>query len=270
MTGLDDNGIIGGMSTEYRYIFGPVTSRRLGQSLGVDPIPLKTCTYNCLYCQLGRESSPLYERSEYADVDAAAEVALWAESGGTADYITLSGSGEPTLNAGLGGLIDALKAVTDIPIAVITNGSLLFRPDVRADLMKADLVAPSLDAGDEETWRRINRPHPGIAFEDMTEGLIRFREEFPGRLWLEVFLIEGINTSEEQVSRIAALAERINPERIQLNTAVRPAADPSVSRLSPERMDEIAGMFTPRAEIIAGDSPRTVLGAGNTTFSSES
>ena len=201
------------MSTEYRYIFGPVTSRRLGQSLGVDPIPLKTCTYNCLYCQLGRESSPLYERSEYKEAEAAAaEVALWADRGGTADYITLSGSGEPTLNAGLGRLIGALKAVTDITIAVITIGSLLSRPDVRADLMKADLVAPSLDAGDEETWRRINRPHPGIAFEDMTEGLIRFREEFSGRVWLEVFLIEGINPSEEQRERLAALAGRSNPE----------------------------------------------------------
>ena len=232
------------------HVFGPVPSRRLGRSLGVDVVPLKTCTYDCLYCQIGRTTSLAVEGEAWVQVDAVvAEVA--AKLGAQPDYITLSGSGEPTLYPKLGELIAAIKQRTDIPVAVLTNGSLLWREEIRTRLLHADLVVPSLDAGNESTWRAVNRPHPSLDFATMLQGLIDFREAFAGAYWLEVLLLAGYTDSPDAVRAIAECAERIHPDRIQLNTVTRPPADATAQPISPERMAEFAAMFRPPAEVIA-------------------
>jgi len=246
------------------YIFGPVPSRRLGRSLGVDVVPFKTCTYDCLYCQVGRTTCRTMERKQWvplADVVAELEGKLSARP----DYITLSGSGEPTLFSRIGELIGRIKAMTDIPVAVLTNGSLLWRRDVRSELIRADLVIPSLDAGDKTMFLAVNRPHEDLSFELMLGGLIDFRREFPGKYWLEVLLLAGFNDSDAEVAKLVRCAERIGPDRVQLNTVTRPPADPAAGGVSAERLAEAAAMFHPPAEVIAdpaGLRDRTEFAAG--------
>jgi wyosine [tRNA(Phe)-imidazoG37] synthetase (radical SAM superfamily) len=167
------------------------------------------------------------------------------------DHITVGGSGEPTLNSALGDIIAGVKKLTDIPVALLTNGALLFDPVVRVACAKADVVLPDLDAGDEETFRTINRPTEGLTLQRIVQGLEAFRKEFSGQMWLEVFLVAGGNDSEEQVRKIARLAARFRLDKIQLNTAVRPPAVETVQRVSPERLEQLCGFFTPRAEVVA-------------------
>jgi wyosine [tRNA(Phe)-imidazoG37] synthetase (radical SAM superfamily) len=234
------------------HIFGPVPSRRLGRSLGVDIVPLKVCTQNCIYCQLGIDAKTTLERKEYVPAGIIIQqLRDRINEGLEADYITFSGSGEPTLNSAIGRMIDAVKALTDIPIAIITNGTLLSDPGVRADCAKADLVVPSLDAGDDETFHKINAPNENIDFDEFVEGMIAFRKEYAGKIWLEVFFSEGINTSDEQIEKIKAIAARIAPDKIQLNTAVRPTTSPTAVRVSQEKMNDIAAKFGPLAEVAA-------------------
>ena len=234
-----------------KYIFGPVPSRRLGRSLGIDVVPLKTCSYNCIYCQLGPTPETTIERRRSVEPAAVfAELEAVRDSGVALDYATFSGSGEPTLHSDLGALIDGVKARVNRPVAVLTNGSLLWDPAVRADLAGADLVCPSLDAPDAGTFNRINRPHPSIDFDRMVEGLVAFSAEFTGTVWLEVFLVEGINTSPDQIAGLKVLADRINPTLVQLNTAVRPTAEPGVEALSLERIRHLLDAFGPDADLI--------------------
>lgn len=234
------------------HVFGPVPSRRLGRSLGVDLIPFKVCSLDCVYCQVGRTTCKTTSRRRFVPVETiVAEVRERLERGPAPDYVTLSGSGEPTLYADLEDLIGAIRRVTSVPLAVLTNGTLLYDPDVRRACARADLVMPSLDAGDEETFRAINRPAPELTLARVVAGMAAFREAFAGPLWLEVFLIAGRNSSPEHVGRIRALAERVNPDRIQLNTAVRPTAEESVRALSPDRMAEICTWMGPKTEVIA-------------------
>jgi wyosine [tRNA(Phe)-imidazoG37] synthetase (radical SAM superfamily) len=235
-----------------RYVYGPVPSRRLGLSLGVDVVPLKTCSFNCIYCQLGRTTKTTVERRAYTPVEAvAADVATALRERPTPDFITISGSGEPTLHSLLGELIDRIRTVTHLPVAVITNGSLLWLAEVRADCAKADVVLPSLDAGDAEMFARINRPHPDITFERAVSGLAAFRREYDGQIWLEVFLVRGVNDTEEPVRAIARIVAEVKPDRVQLNTAVRPTAEAGLEPVSPERLAELAGLFDPPGEVIA-------------------
>lgn len=244
------------MSDDFRYVFGPVPSRRLGHSLGVDLVPYKACTYDCIYCQLGPTTDRTVERKSYVPVeDVLDEVGRRLSGGLRPDYITLSGSGEPTLNADVGSVIDGIKAITEIPVAVLTNGSLLWMEEVRTALLHADLVVPSLDAGTPETFARINRPHEALSFDKMEEGTIAFRREYSGNLWLEVFLIEGINDSDEEINHIVELAKRIEPDRVQLNTVTRPPAERASRPLKQDRLAEIARRFVPPAEVIADVSP---------------
>jgi wyosine [tRNA(Phe)-imidazoG37] synthetase (radical SAM superfamily) len=248
------------MSSKEKYLFGPVPSRRLGLSLGVDIVPLKTCTQNCLYCQLGMDTPQTLERKAYAPIaEVLDEIRQRIASGLKADYITISGSGEPTLHAELGQLIDSIHQVTPIPVAVITNGSLLWRQDVRTDCAKADVVLPSLDAGDAETFQKINQPHPEIHFERFIDGLVQFRQAYSGQIWLEVFICEGINTSELSLKNIGNIIGRIKPDKVQLNTAVRPTAHPHIRPESPAKMDEIARQLGHGAEVIA-DFPQNKSG----------
>ena len=240
-----------------QYVYGPVPSRRLGRSLGLDLVPYKTCTYDCIYCQLGKTPSRTVERKAWVPIDEVAEEAIQALDRNP-DYITLSGSGEPTLCTGLDRLIGQIKEATSTPVAVITNGSLLWQKEVREELMEADLVVPSLDAGDEITFRNVNRPHHDISFERMLEGLIALRREFTGEYWLEVFILGGITSSDAEIEKIARCVDRIQPGRIQLNTVTRPPAVGYARPASPQRMAELATRFDPPAEVIAdfaGASP---------------
>lgn len=232
------------------YIFGPVPSRRLGRSLGVDVVPLKTCPYDCVYCQLGRTTCKTIERREWVPFDAVlAELETRLSS--RPDYITFSGSGEPTLFSRLGELIERIKALTDIPVAVLTNGSLLWQAEVRSQLTSADLVIPSLDAGDQAMFRAVNRPHTDISFDLMLGGLVDFRREYPGRYWLEVFLLADHASNEDELTRLIRCVELIGPDRVQLNTVSRPPAESSAVAVPRERLTELAARFSPPAEVIA-------------------
>jgi len=230
-------------------VFGPVPSRRLGRSLGIDVVPFKTCSYDCIYCQLGRTTCKTVERHEWLRWEPLLEE-LNRSLDTRPDYITFSGSGEPTLHAGLSELIDRVKSVTSIPIAVLTNGSLLWRADVRRDLQHADLVIPSLDAGDDLRFRCINRPHESLAFEQVVEGLVAFREAFSGHYWLEVLAVSPWTSGREQMESIAGWAGKIRPDRVQLNTVTRPPSDRCAARVPREQLIRLAELFEPRAEVI--------------------
>lgn len=234
-------------------VYGPVPSRRLGRSLGVDLVPWKTCTYDCMYCQLGPTTCRTLSRGTHARVEEVlSELERALARGPHPDFISLAGSGEPTLNLELGPILQGIKKLTTIPVAVLTNGSLLHLPEVREALEPADVVLPSLDAGDEEAFQRINRPHPGLAFEAMLEGPGRFTDRFPGEVWLEVMLVAGQNDGPDDLRRIARLAGGIRPARIQLNTVERPAAVGGVTALSPEALQAALALFPAGSEVIAG------------------
>ena len=211
-----------------QYVFGPVPSRRLGQSLGIDTIPLKTCNWNCVYCQLGRTVPLINARKNYILPEvilAEVQAALAAHGPGEIDWITFVGSGEPTLHASIGLLIRQVKSLTDLPVAVITNGTLLYLPEVCAELIAADAVLPTLDAGTPKLYRSINRPHPDITFERLVRGLIAFREQYTGKLWVEVMLVRGLNDSEQALRNIAAVLRKIKPDEVHINLPTRPPAE---------------------------------------------
>jgi len=237
---------------EKLYIFGPVPSRRLGLSLGVDIVPFKVCSLDCVYCQLGRTTEKTIERKPYVEVQPVIdELKRRLADGLRADYITISGSGEPTLNSLLGEFIDAIKKLTDIPVAILTNGTLFYQQDVRDDCSAADVVVPSLDGGDEATFEKINRPAEGITIEKLIDGLCAFRRQYSGQIWLEVFFVEAVNTDTEQVGKIKAAIQRIRPDKIHLNTAVRPTADAGIARLGETELNRIANQLGPGAEVVA-------------------
>lgn len=239
-----------------RFVYGPVPSRRLGRSLGVDLVPFKTCTYDCLYCQLGRTTDKTTDRRQYVPVDGVLdELAGILQTGADPDYIGLAGSGEPTLHAGIGEIIAGIKKLTTVPVAVLTNGSLLWQPEVRAALAQADLVMPSLDAGSAAVFEKVNRPHRDITFELMVAGLREFTRGFRGEVWLEVFILGGLTDHVEELKRIVALADRIRPARVQLNTVARPPAE-SQARATPHAdLARLCGFFTRPCEVIAENRP---------------
>jgi len=211
-----------------QYVFGPVPSRRLGQSLGIDTIPLKTCNWNCVYCQLGRSKPLCNRRVDYIPINeilSQVKNALESHETEEIDWITFVGSGEPTLHVGIGYLIKEVKGLTEIPVAVITNGSLLFLKSVRKALATADAVLPSLDAGSPELYKKINRPHPDIAFDKYIEGMIKFRREFAGQYWLEVMLVQGINDTREALLDIAKWIDDIQPDQVHIALPTRPPAE---------------------------------------------
>jgi len=235
-----------------RHVYGPVPSRRLGRSLGVDLVPFKTCSYDCIYCQLGRTTNKTTALREYVPVDEVLdEIAEKLRVDPSPDYIGLAGSGEPTLHARIGDLIAGIKRLTSVPVAVLTNGSMLWRPEVRAGIAQADLVMPSLDAGTPPRFRRVNRPHRDIPFEQMVDGLVAFGEGFKGRIWLEVFVLAGITDRSDEIGRIAEIAKRINPDRVQLNTVSRPPADKDAFAVPGETLERLRLLFSGSADVIA-------------------
>lgn len=240
------------MQTKYRYLFGPVPSRRFGRSLGIDLTPFKTCCYDCVFCQLGRTTNKTIRRKNYVPTDAVlAELKRWLSSGGQADYITLSGSGEPTLHTGFGKILAFIKTNTDIPSALLTNGAMLYLPQVRQTASLASVVKISLSAWDQASFAWMNRPPEQLRFEQVIEGQKLFRAQFNGPIWMEVFLIAGMNSNSEDAGKIAVLAKEIAPDRIQLNTAVRPPSESFVAPLSRQRLSALTHLFQPKAEVIA-------------------
>jgi wyosine [tRNA(Phe)-imidazoG37] synthetase (radical SAM superfamily) len=236
-----------------KYVYGPVPSRRLGQSLGIDTIPLKTCNWNCVYCQLGRTEPLVNQRNDYfppEEILAEIREVLDFHKPGEIDWVTFVGSGEPTLHASIGWLIRKVKEQSDLPVAVITNGSLLYLPEVRLELLAADAVLPSLDAGTAVLYRKINRPHPEVTYKRLLEGLIAFRSEFAGKLWVEVMLVKGLNDTEDALQDIAAALSLIEPDEVHINLPTRPPVEIWVQPPDEE------GLL--RARAILGDIARVV------------
>jgi wyosine [tRNA(Phe)-imidazoG37] synthetase (radical SAM superfamily) len=234
------------------FIYGPVPSRRLGFSLGVDILPLKTCSFDCIYCQLGRTTKKTIQRKEYIPhKEVIHQIKKAIASGQKIDYITFSGSGEPTLNKALGKLIREIKKITVIPVAVLTNSSLLTCKDVRKALLAADLVVPSLDAASQEIFIQTNRPHLSLRAEKIINGLIHFRKEFKGALWLEIMLVKGINDTKAHLEELKKTIARIRPDEVQLNTVVRPPAEKFARPLSEREMERTRKILGDNCEVIA-------------------
>lgn len=235
----------------YNYVFGPVPSRRLGLSLGVDVIPKKVCTLDCVYCEVGSTDKRAMRRREYFPAEtiiAEVEQALAGRS--NLDHVSFSGSGEPTLNSKLGEIIRAVKQMTSVPIAVITNGTLFSLEDVRYDLLAADVVLPSLDAVSQDVFEKVDRSHPQLRIDTIIQGLIEFRDEYKGQIWLEIMLVKGYNDRDEDIRRIQDVLSRFRPDKIQLNTVVRPPSVQGVQPISTSRMKEIQTILGDRCEII--------------------
>ncbi len=237
-------------TTNKQYIFGPVPSRRLRRSLGIDLVPFKTCSYDCIYCQLGRTTNKTIERKEWHPMDVLLRQ-LENKLSLRPDYITLSGSGEPALYSRCGELIDHIKQITNIPIAVLTNGSLLWMPEVRESLKRADLVIPSLDAGSDTLFRYINRPHAAIPFEKMLKGLIAFRKDYHGPYWLEVFLTAGLSTTDKEIENLKSAIALIQPDKVQINTVTRPPAEHFAEPVPVTQLEQIALRLFENSEAIA-------------------
>ncbi len=206
------------------YIYGPVPSRRLGNSLGIDPILSKTCNYQCIYCQLGKTTNFTNKRMNYCpkeEIITELERAIELHEK-TIDYITFVGSGEPTLYKDLKDLLLKVKEISKKPVCVITNGSLLDQKEVRDALMISDIVLPSLDAGDKKSFIKINRPHPSLQFKKIIQGFKSFNKIFTGKFWIEVMLIRGINDSKKELLKIKEKIDLISPDRIDINVPIRP------------------------------------------------
>jgi wyosine [tRNA(Phe)-imidazoG37] synthetase (radical SAM superfamily) len=236
-----------------RYVFGPVPSRRLGQSLGIDTIPLKTCNWNCVYCQLGRTKPLTNSRMDYLPPDEViAEVrqSLESHQPGEIDWVTFVGSGEPLLHLYMGDLIRQVMGMTGLPVAVITNGSLLYLPGVRQELSVADAVLPTLDAGTADLYRQINRPHPEITFERLVDGLVAFRKEYQGKLWVEVMLVRDLNDTPQSLWDIARVLQRIKPDAVHINLPDRPPAETWVRPSSEENLMQAMAILGNVAEVV--------------------
>ncbi len=234
-------------------IFGPVPSRRLGLSLGIDVIPYKTCTFDCVYCECGATTAKTCRREAFLDPREALDEleTHLARAKNKPDVVTLSGSGEPTLYRGMGELIDGAKRLTGLPVAVITNSSLLWMEEVREELARADIVLPSLDAAIEEDYLRVNRPHEECTLERLVGGLETFLASYRGTALLEILLVDGYNAGDANLAALRRIAGRVRADRVQLNTAVRPGTESGAGPLGAEALDRIRRSFGPRCEVIA-------------------
>jgi len=230
-----------------KYLFGPVYSRRLGHSLGIDLLPPKICTLNCVYCEVGPTTELTCERKEYVPTEEILkeidQVLEQGTGGRPIDVFTLTAMGEPTLHTGIGKIIAYLKSKTDKPVAVLTNGTLFFDPKVRAELSAADIVIPSLDAARQESFERVNQPASMVNLEQVIEGLALFRRGFRGELWLEILLVRDMNDSLEDLVALQQAVRKINPTRIQLNTVARPPMDGRARPVTREKMEQAAAML---------------------------
>ena len=243
-----------------KHIFGPVNSRRLGISLGIDLLPPKICNYNCIYCEIGPTTQFTCERREYVptaeiigEIDQFLADPVAAER---LDVCTITASGEPTLHSGIGAIIRHLKARTAKPVAVLTNGALLHDPEVRCDLLPADIIIPSLDAALAESYKKINRPAACAPLDLLLAGLIRFRQEFTGQYWLEILLAKGVNDSPADLAALAETVARIRPDRVQLNSVARPPLESFALPLTQAELTAAASHFTVPVEILVDFTTR--------------
>jgi len=241
------------MNRSFRRVFGPVPSRRLGISLGIDVIPRKTCSFDCVYCECGATTEKTIERRDFCSVrevldECEARLSAMREK---PDCITLSGSGEPTLYGRMGELIDEAKRSTHLPVAVITNSSLLWMPEVREEISRADIVLPSLDAAVEDSFKRINRPHDALSLRTIIAGLAAFLAEYRGRALLEVLLIKDYNTGRDNLEALRDIMVGLRIDKVQLNTAVRPGTERHIAPIDDASLEALRAFFGPRCEVIA-------------------
>lgn len=240
------------MLNDYHYLFGPVPSRRLGRSLGIDLIPFKTCTMDCVYCQLGETPCAVSERGDYVPMqDVLAELERWKAADGQADHITLAGSGEPTLHRHFGDVFRWVKGHSSIKSVLLTNGTLLHDPEVREEAALADKVKVTLSAWDEASFQQIHRPAQGVTFDLLLRGERAFREGYSGELSVEVFIVDGINSEVSDVRKIAEVVKSIHPDRIDINTAVRPPAVAGVAPSSEDHLQALVELFGEKASVTA-------------------
>lgn len=230
----------------YRHLFGPVNSRRLGLSLGVDLVPFKYCPLNCVYCEVQNTTHLVTDRAEYIPVDEIlGELDLFLAHNPKLDYITFSGAGEPTLNSGIGRIVAHIKSrYSHYKLALLTNGVLLREAAVRAEVLACDLVLPSLDSATQQGYERINRPQPGLRVEDLISGISAFRDEYQGQIWLEVFIIAGINDTETELDALEIAIRRIRPDKVQINALDRPGAEEWVQAAPIELLHQIKKRFS--------------------------
>lgn len=238
-----------------KYIYGPVKSRRLGLSLGISLTPYKICSFDCVYCQLGKTTYRTSERKEYLNTEEViGELKSWflnnPDEAKNLNYVTLSGSGEPTLNIKIDSVIARLKEIANVPVAIITNASLLGDKPVRQALLGADLVVPSLDAVSPRIFQDIDRPEAGISIAGIIEGLVNLRREFRGKVWLEIMLVKGINDDLRHIKKLKEAVERINPDKIQLNSPVRTTAEPNISAVDKRKLEKIKEILGDKCEVI--------------------
>ena len=246
----------------YKYLFGPVPSRRLGISLGIDLIPKKVCSLNCVYCEVGKTTKLTLERKEYVLYDKViAELQQFMSGKPELDYITFSGSGEPTLNSRFGDVLKFIKTnYPEIKIAVLTNGTLLYDKTVREELLLADVILPSLDAVSQEVFEKIDRPEPNINISEYIQGLVDLRKEYKGEIWLEILLLKGYNDSKEELLKLKDAVLKINPDSVQLNTLDRPGTVDGLQALNHNELQEIVDLWQlPNVEIIAAPPKRKSL-----------
>lgn len=242
----------------YKYLFGPVPSRRLGMSLGIDLVPSKVCTLNCIYCEVGKTTQLTTERKEYSPVDEInKELKHYLDHHPDPDHITITGSGEPTLNSRFEDFVDFAKKIRpNIPLAVLTNGTLMNNPQVRKELQKVDLVLPSLDAATEKAFLKMDRPSTDIKLEEYINGLAAFRKEFSGKIWLEVFITPGYNDDKENLVAFKEAFLKIQPDSIQLNTLDRPGLVKNIRAATRQELQNIIDFWALDNVIIIAAPPK--------------
>ncbi len=251
----------------YKFLFGPVPSRRLGMSLGVDLVPKKVCSLDCAYCEVGKTTKLTLKRKEYIKYDKVKEELLkYFKDNPDPDFITFSGSGEPTLNIFIGEILHFIKQhKKNIPVAVLTNGTLLYDKNVREAIMDADVVLPSLDAATENAFKKINRPAKDLDINKYIQGLIDFRKEFKGKIWLEVFILPGYNDSEEELTELKKAIMKIKPDSVQLNTLDRPGTVSDLKGATKEELQKIADFWKlDNVEIIHSSQERRQIASYRT------
>ena len=242
---------------QYNTLFGPVPSRRLGISLGIDLVPMKTCTLNCIYCECGESTHLTLERREYVPfATVKQELSIYFENNPPPDYITFSGSGEPTLNSRIGDMLHFIKNhIHDIPVALLTNGTLFSQKQVREDIKAATVIIPSLDAATEKVFRKINRPSPHLKVDTIIQGLIQLRKEYRGKIWLEIFIVPGMNDTEQELTALKQAIDKIKPDQVQINTLDRPGSVPTLRAATRQELEHVIDFWEIENAAIVADAP---------------
>lgn len=243
-----------------KHVFGPVSSRRLGRSLGIDIVPYKLCSLNCVYCECGSTTALTTAVREYAPAsEVCAEIDLALSESPELDVITFSGSGEPTLNSSIGTIINHIKTrYPQYKVAVLTNATLMNIDSVRRGILSADMIFPSLDAVSEKVFNSIMKPAAGVRPSEIIQGLVKLRSEYKGRICLEIFIVPGFNDTADELELLRNAALRINPDEVHLNRLDRPGSESWVQPVSDERMNEIALYFKPMRVMVVGRKPGDV------------